>query len=134
MENLRELQTKSRNNRSDVVKVSFSSTYQYVGTEEKNLRCHIAIGNEIIDLLQWHAKDYIHVFESADDGAFVLKKNHVKGNKRFKLQCVKRSFSYLVSIPFAEQVEDRKIRTVRHEVIEMEDGQKCLKVFRGDGI
>jgi hypothetical protein len=131
MENLRELKTKSRRNRSDVVRVSFSSTYQYVGTEDKNLRCHIAIGSEIIDLLQWRPKNYIHVFES-DDGALVLKKNHVTGKGRYKLQNIKLSFSCLVSIPFSENVEDRRIRTVKHEVIEMEDGQKCLKVFMGD--
>jgi hypothetical protein len=131
MENLKEIRIKSRRDRSEVVKIGFSSTYQYIGTEDKNLRCNIMIGSEIIGQLQWKPKDYITAYESCND--LVLKRNNTKfNNGRYKLQIIKHSFSYMVSIPFLKEVDDKKIRTVRHEIIEMEEGQKYLKIFMED--
>jgi|SRR5882672_5244234 len=145
MEELKEVRIKRRRSRADVVKIGFSSTYKYVGTEDTNLRCHISIGNEIIEQLGWQTRYNIHLYESRgekENNILILKALPINiisnpilpPNNSYVLQHVKNTFSHMISIPFLREVESKKIRTVKHEVVEMEKGKKVLKVFLDEAI
>jgi hypothetical protein len=121
MENLREIKVERRRNRSNVVKVGFSSTYKYVGTEDRNLRCNVSIGTNIIDQLCWKEHDYICALQSdnaSHNNCIFFQKNNKKGEGVFTLQNVKKSYSYLISIPFFKEVKCMKTQVCPYEIIE----------------
>ncbi len=125
------------NNRSDVVKLSFSQNYTYRRTGKKNLRCNINIGNEIVHKLRWCIGDSIDILRSNEglNNYIFLRKNIPNDDKVdmpqpiFKLRSVRNSYSSVITIPCFFQVEDKKIKEVRHEIVSSDDNQHGLKIY-----
>ncbi len=122
--------------RYHVVKIAFGGNYIYRNTNKKNIRLQILVGYGISKELEWKTGDYIDI-ESIKNCLYLRKIDINKNNdseyklfKGYKFKYVNNSYSNDLSLTcnFLHPPVDKKIRTVKHEIITT-DNEKHLKVF-----
>jgi hypothetical protein len=126
----------SPHSRYHVVKIGFGGNYVYKHTYKKNIRLQILVGFGVSKELEWKTGDYIDIDPVRN--YLLLKKIDINKNndseyklfKGYKFKNVKNSYSNDLSLTcnFLHPPADKKIRTVKHEIITT-DNEKHLKVF-----